>query len=417
MMATALEPLAPEDVVVVVHSRIVEDAHTAQRIPWLREVPRFVAVGGKASDDNDFVEEPRRRLNYINYDDNPGCGRRSPTCKRPTYHMIGLYRGAQRTVAGILAANDTWPDAKWVLVVDDDAVVDRREVWRHLATVDGRVPLLLAGLVGPHRLGRSKVKCRETSDARGWSCCKDLTRPCRANATGAQATWAYDRVTRTVRPKLCEPGPRGRFRAQCCRTKPWSAGAAHGYPWRLAADGPYRPHFAELWPYGGQGYALSRGLLDAIPRAYWETCSRALQCANADHRVMTCVVNAGFSLSWNGGIPGIRHHQNASGTTGSGVGRAFREDFYRKYPHKRPLHVRQAEERAAAKARWRERMGAPPGEPKPAASTSGKSAPLPAHPTYVGSQSLNTPLPPHQLGPPRKPRRIRLGAGDEVLGG
>ena len=28
--------------------------------------------------------------------------------------------------------------------------------------------------------------------------------------------------------------------------------------------------------------------MDAIPRDYWEKCARALQCANADHRVMTC---------------------------------------------------------------------------------------------------------------------------------
>ena len=44
-------------------------------------------------------------------------------------------------------------------------------------------------------------------------------------------------------------------------------------------------------PYGGMGYVLSRGLLDAIPRATWEKCMYAMQCANADHRLMNCVLN------------------------------------------------------------------------------------------------------------------------------
>ena len=78
--------------------------------------------------------------------------------------------------------------------------------------------------------------------------------------------------------------------------------------------------------------------------------------------------------------------------------------------------VRKAEERAAAAARWRERTA--PKEPEPASSSlSGQSAPLPGHPTFLGGQSINAPLPPHQLGPPRKPRKIRLGAGDEMVGG
>ena len=35
----------------------------------------------------------------------------------------------------------------------------------------------------------------------------------------------------------------------------------------------------------------------------------ALQCANADHRVMTCVLAAGYSVTRHGDrIPGIVHH-------------------------------------------------------------------------------------------------------------
>jgi hypothetical protein len=32
------------------------------------------------------------------------------------------------------------------------------------------------------------------------------------------------------------------------------------------------PHTAELWPFGGAGYALSRGMMRAIPQRHWEEC-------------------------------------------------------------------------------------------------------------------------------------------------
>jgi len=66
-----------------------------------------------------------------------------------------------------------------------------------------------------------------------------------------------------------------------------------------------------MWPYGGQAYVLSRGLLNAIGRDYWAHCMSALQCANADHRVMTCVLNAGYSLTSVGRFPTLSHHAQA----------------------------------------------------------------------------------------------------------
>lgn len=108
---------------------------------------------------------------------------------------------------------------------------------------------------------------------------------------------------------------------ECCRTAPWPAGIHRGFPYRLDGDGTVRPHFVDMWPYGGGGYVLSRGLLDAIPRRHWaETCLYAHQCANADQRVMTCVLAAGFSVTrhfatppprgplYEPAIPGIHHH-------------------------------------------------------------------------------------------------------------
>ena len=96
--------------------------------------------------------------------------------------MIGKYFGAHRTLAGLLVANDTWPDAEWVLVADDDNDVDVSKVRRYLAQLDSSVPLLLAGRVGP---GRNTVPCRSTSDGDKWSCCTDASLPCRARVHAA----------------------------------------------------------------------------------------------------------------------------------------------------------------------------------------------------------------------------------------
>ena len=60
----------------------------------------------------------------------------------------------------------------------------------------------------------------------------------------------------------------------------------------------------ELWPYGGLGYILSRGLLRAIGREEWEQCTRRFPCQNADQRVSVCVFNAGYTVSrFNYGTP------------------------------------------------------------------------------------------------------------------
>ena len=187
---------------------------------------------------------------------------------------------------------------------------------------------MLAGRVGP---GHNTVPCRKTNAGERWSCCTDARRPCLAKVSGPQAVWAYNKSTKSLEPQVCEDGVSTNY---CCRTTKWPEGAASGYPYRIDGDGEYLPHFAKLWPYGGAGYALSRGLLDAIPRDHWQECAYALQCANADHRVMTCVLAAGFSLTAHGHlsngayIPGIVHHvhgQNAANTSTSEAGLTSRQ--------------------------------------------------------------------------------------------
>ena len=266
--------LAPEDLVVVVHSGSVENATTARRLPWLPADSRHVIVGGATGDDRDFGADRRRRsLMFVNYDDNPGCARsvsRKSPCTDPTYERIGKYYGAHRTVAGVFVANVTWPDAEWVLVCDDDNYVDLDTVRAYLGALDAGVPLLLAGRVGP---GRDSVPCRPSNNATHWSCCTDASVPCYAHVSGPQAVWDYDASRGTFAPeKVC---PDHETAPYCCRTAPWPQGISRGFPYRLDGDGSYRPHFAKLWPYGGAGYALSRGLLDAIPAAHWEARGRA----------------------------------------------------------------------------------------------------------------------------------------------
>ena len=139
--ASRIKDLGPRDLVVVVHSGLVEDGNTSRRLPWLDASVPHVIVGGAKGDDE--VWGMGRKLMYVNYDDNPGCA--DTHCPKPTYERIGKYFGAHRTVAGVLVANDTWPDSKWLLVVDDDNHVELNQVATYLAALDPTVPLLLAG--------------------------------------------------------------------------------------------------------------------------------------------------------------------------------------------------------------------------------------------------------------------------------
>lgn len=301
--------MAPSDVVIVMHSghpdRKNYTVHAQQT--WLSQVPRYVIVDGMRS----------RRLMHVFYDDNPGC---TEKCKNgPDYLKIGRYYGAHRTVAGILAANDTWPDAKWILVVDDDDHVSMPAIWDYLGNINESIPLFLAGRIGP---GHDTIPCRETSNATSWSCCTSAREPCYAHLHGPQAKWKYSSVNHSFHPvQLCDDEVQKLTPDNyCCRTAPWPQGINFGFPFRYDSKGSYRPHFALMWPYGGLGYALSRGLLDSISRDYWQMCMYGIQCANADHRTMTCVLNAGYSLTRVGaGIPGIRHHITLPNNGGGGA--------------------------------------------------------------------------------------------------
>mmetsp|Transcript_21806 Transcript_21806/g.49325 ORF Transcript_21806/g.49325 Transcript_21806/m.49325 type:complete len:500 (-) Transcript_21806:190-1689(-) len=325
---------------------------TPQGLDKAKQIPladRWNATWGQSAEQ---VSSPRnqtnrRRLITVSYPDNPGCtysvvaADKAPRgyttrashlaipnpqlCPKsmlpvPTFVQIGKYNGAQKTMLGVLVANGTYPGTAWTLVMDDDNVVVPYRVADWLGQFDPDVPLLLAGHVGP---GRGKFPCLQVEDgppnATRWGCCAYASHVCpsyvygdpltsaskegKGRAEPPQSIWAVNPSSRAMAVKeRCT-----HLKAECCRSEPWPEGARYRYPWRASAAGPFRPHFAEMWPFGGEGYVLSRGLLNALGKEYWEQCMLALQCANADHRVMTCVLNAGFSLSTMGRFPSMRH--------------------------------------------------------------------------------------------------------------
>ena len=276
---------------------------------------------------------------FVSSPDNPGCGiKKIKTHKGEKYipskdcesaiktpSLMMQYPGAQRTLVGILAANDTFPNTAWTLVVDDDNMVKPTEVAMYLSHFDPDKPFLLAGRLGP---SRARPACAHAASDLGsstsgkWACCYGHQESCRVpnfQASGVpQAVYRFNHTSKSVNA----PEPCRDLTMQCCRSSPWPEGAPFGYPYRAHPHGSYRPHFLMMWPYGGNGYVLSRGLLREIGREYLKECIERIQCGNADMRLMTCILNKGYSfhhtcvrVSGIGkckpgetAIPGIKHH-------------------------------------------------------------------------------------------------------------
>ena len=78
--------------------------------------------------------------------------------------------GAHRTLVGVLMAYDSFPDSEWVVVFDDDNYVPLGPLYKRLIEMDSRVPLLLAGSIGP-RQGPHIPRCYDMSNATHWYVC------------------------------------------------------------------------------------------------------------------------------------------------------------------------------------------------------------------------------------------------------
>lgn len=74
-----------------------------------------------------------RNLKTIKYDGHPG-------------NQWKPYKGIHRTLAGILAANITFSDIDWILVMDDDTVPNMMYVNKTLAGMDPSIPFLLGNI-------------------------------------------------------------------------------------------------------------------------------------------------------------------------------------------------------------------------------------------------------------------------------
>jgi|MDSY01.1.fsa_nt_gb hypothetical protein len=323
---------------------------------WLRGVQHVIVHGGTGPgnltkpsasfSDLSSVASRRRRLTakeggvFVSSPDNPGCAiekSRGGTfvarsnCARTikTPSIIQMYPGAHRTLVGLLAANNSFPNTSWTLVVDDDNLLRPAEVASYLSNFDPDVPFFLAGRLGPTR-GKEhsweRPSCTmETSDLTtpfGWGCCYSHRKACRvppADSSSHQYLYSFNYTSGTIAaPKVCTE-----LNRWCCRSAPWPEGAPLGYPYRAHPFGPYRPSFLRMWPYGGAGYVLSRGMLRELGRGGLLECINKLQCGNADHRITQCLFNRGFSITHacrtphgigkcsprdNAAIPSIMHH-------------------------------------------------------------------------------------------------------------
>lgn len=176
--------------------------------------------------------------------------------------------------------------------MEDDNFVDLNSIYKALLLVNSEIPLLLANMIAP-----SKVACQESSSAAHWSCCTDLSKPCLAMPAGpppSQAVFSFDATKNSmVVERVCN----SEVSTECCATTGWPEGVNYGYPFRVSPNGTHRPHFADMRPVGTGSFALSYALIRAVSRDAWQKCVYAIQCGNADERIMTCVLNAGFSVS------------------------------------------------------------------------------------------------------------------------
>jgi hypothetical protein len=264
-------------------------------------------------------------------------------------------------IAGVLMANDTHyvgddgldNGYKWIIGADDDSYVVLSQIHTYLKSLDHKIPLYL-GVPGPANIGR--WYCRNQSDEyggetfnRGPLCCLETDKPCRVNNVKfAPADMSipfeslrYDFKTElpgdveedvtlgggkdhgplsnlgklpasalVIRPQKCYPDT-------CCGVGKRKYEVLSGdidnliengrviqtemFDSRKGIEFASRLHWpAGHYSYGGGGYILSRGLLEATSRDIWDIClvaTRACHHVPADVALSTCVFNNGYTVT------------------------------------------------------------------------------------------------------------------------
>ena len=226
------------------------------------------------------------------------------------------YLGAHRPLIAMLFANDTWGSRyDWLLQGDDDTTFSLGQVAERLS--NPHLPLLV-GQRGPrrgaampgcypsHERSSPKIDCCSTLDT---ACPVELGRPVHYEA----------RSGKLVQDGVCSGG---HLHHECCaiRPSPTRLRVDAGYPYTLdlSPNANATTSVARSWVYGGAGYAVSRGLMNSVPRPKWKRCVMEEICGNADQRVTRCVLNLGWAFTdpsrdsdppWKGGLG---HHLSMS---------------------------------------------------------------------------------------------------------
>eukprot|EP00964_Phaeocystis_antarctica_P084002 scaffold52891_cov57-Phaeocystis_antarctica.AAC.3 len=202
------------------------------------------------------------------------------------------------------AANASYPEADWVLVVDSDTFVFEDTVRERVRKLDPSTPAAV-GLWLRNR--RASIYLSDDLDPNGHAApLYALRGSVRGRVRGSVRSTAPDACTAGTPVCRRENGdgnfepntPRG-----CCMC-PVVQGAGSGGDWADAggeSEGAtfafnrshgqtyYRPPLD--FGHGGIGVLLSRGLLDSIPAQAWRLCARRLVCGSGDLRLSTCIYN------------------------------------------------------------------------------------------------------------------------------
>ena len=166
---------------------------------------------------------------------------------------------------GAYEANLTYPDSKWIFIIDSDALVFERSISSRIEGQDWRKPVAMgvyADLTDYPKLRPPENFVRDDS----FDC---------ATAPVCKATLAEDFQKAD---DCC-----------ACPTRKSDEGR-----WELASPDKggkavYRAPTGFI--YGGTGFLLSRGLMDAIPASKWKECAERLVCGSGDWRLQACITS------------------------------------------------------------------------------------------------------------------------------
>ena len=208
-------------------------------------------------------------------------------------HQGKSYPGSHRPLTSIQFANDTWR-FDWIVHGDDDTKFSLPSLYQKLFTTnDPKVPLVI-GTVGPrhahepqcfmaHRRSRPRVDCCLPDNAS--RAVLSFSAACPVDLNAAEEPMYFEATSEgRMEKKVALNGPKGRTFG-CAVVPSDDERKDAGFPWAHDdAHGRSHYHFLRSWMYGGNGYVLSRGMLDAIPRESWRRCDERLVCYNGASR-------------------------------------------------------------------------------------------------------------------------------------